>query len=423
MLYHSYDCTKLVKPGEKNVLAIYVGLGWWGHPAVPPQAQRFPFGPPTVRALLRVQQQQQQGVEVGGGFELGTDATWQQTQGPVIYDDEYNGQTYDARLETPGWTSATEIYPSSPSPPVTTTPAAAAEATGGATLWTPVVLSASQPKFTLSHTILSSAAFQPIKVLTRRRPEWMRSPAPGVFVFDFTQNEPGWCKLDITCTRGLVVQLRHAEVLQHPPYGPEDGNVYVGNLRSAKATDVYVCKGDPAGESLEFSFTQHGFRYVELTFPGANGAPPAPSLETLTAINTRSAVDIAGDLTFSDEVLQKVHHNYLWGQASNLMMIPSDCDNRDERFGWTGDSALTADEASVNFDLSAFYDSWARMLDDGSQDGQVPCWIPGGPGHAGGCDASWGSAFPSVVYAQFKWQGAGLRIGLAPTLWLWPVSG
>ena len=84
------------------------------------------------------------------------------------------------------------------------------------------------------------------------------------------------------------------------------------------------------------------------------------------------------------------------------MMVPSDCDNRDERFGWTGDAALTADEANVNFDLSSFYTNWARMLDDGSQDGQVPSWVPGGPGHHGGSDASWMSAFPSAVYAIFK---------------------
>ena len=96
-------------------------------------------------------------------------------------------------------------------------------------------------------------------------------------------------------------------------------------------------------------------------------------------------MDLAGDLTFGDEMLQKVHvslvhrtgllprcrltqsvavqqHNYLWGQASNLMMVPSDCDNRDERFGWTGDSALTADEASVNFDLSSFCESQPLLL-------------------------------------------------------------
>jgi hypothetical protein len=88
MLYHSYDCTHLLKPGE-NVIAVYVGLGWWGHPAVPPQAQRFPYGPPTLRLLLRAATS---GGGSGSPVEVGTDATWQQTNGPVVYDDEYNGQ-------------------------------------------------------------------------------------------------------------------------------------------------------------------------------------------------------------------------------------------------------------------------------------------------------------------------------------------
>lgn len=95
-------------------------------------------------------------------------------------------------------------------------------------------------------------------------PSEMRTPSVGVYVYEFEQNGPGWCRLSITGPRGLVVQLRHAEILQHPPYGPIDGNIYVGNLRSAKATDVYVLRGDSAGETVEFSFTQHGFRYVEV---------------------------------------------------------------------------------------------------------------------------------------------------------------
>lgn len=308
MLYHVYDITEHLVPGGANVVAVYVGLGWFGHPAVPPQAQRFPFGPPTVRMLLRAHTK-------GGAVEVGTDGSWFQTQGPVIYDDEYNGQTYDARLETPGWTKSAGVgFTAAP--------------------WTPVAFSNASKGFALSDTIFSSAAFQPIKVVTRREPAGMQSPAPGVYVFDFAQNEPGWCKLSITGERGLVVQLRHAEILQHPPYGPADGNIYNGNLRSAKATDIYVLKGDPAGESIEFSFTQHGFRYVELTYLGPSGAAqPPPTLETLEAINVRSSVELAGDLTFGDQMLQMVHHNILWGQASNLMMVPSDCDQRDERFG------------------------------------------------------------------------------------------
>lgn len=383
MLYHTYDVAKYLNPpGMPNVIAVYVSVGWWGHPAVPPQAQRFPFGPPTMRLLLTVQTN---GLRT---FKLGTDATWQQTQGPVLYADEYNGQTWDARLETPGWTSDLMMYPMS-----------------GKSIWTPVINGSKN----VAHTTMSSAAFQPITVVDVRTPSTMTMPGPGVHVYDFDQNGPGWVRLSMTAERGVVVQLRHAEILQHPPYGPEDGNIYVGNLRSATATDVYVFKGDPAGEVVEFAFTQHGFRYVELTFPDQTTYPGA-TLESLEFIVVRSNVALAGDLTVSDPMLQHVHHNYLYGQASNLMMVPSDCDNRDERFGWTGDSALTADEASLNFDLSSFYDNWARMLDDSSQNGAVACWVPGGVGHSsppagGSCDASWGSAFPSVVYALVKWSG------------------
>jgi alpha-L-rhamnosidase len=187
----------------------------------------------------------------------------------------------------------------------------------------------------------------------------------------------------------------------HPPNGPADGNIYVRNLRTAKATDLYILKGNPDGEVVEFSMSQHGFRYVELTFPDSPGEAP-PSLSTIQVAYARSAMEQTGGLSVSNELLQQVHHNIVWGQASNLMMVPTDCDQRDERYGWTGDAAVTADEAAQNFDMGAFYHNWLRMLDDTSQNGAVPCWVPGGPGwkspKAGGsCDASWSSAFPSVA--------------------------
>jgi alpha-L-rhamnosidase len=144
---------------------------------------------------------------------------------------------------------------------------------------------------------------------------------------------------------------------------------------------------------------------VELT-----GVESPPTLDMLEAVNVRSSVEPNGDLSFSDDMLQKVHHNILYGQADNLMMVPTDCDNRDERFGWTGDSALTADEAALNFDLSSFYRNWLQMLDDSSQNGAISCWVPGGKGHASpgagsGCDASWQSAYPSVAFALMHWYG------------------
>lgn len=173
----------------------------------------------------------------------------------------------------------------------------------------------------------------------------------------------------------------------------------------------------------------------------------------------RSAMEQTGGLAVSNELLQQVHHNIVWGQASNLMMVPTDCDQRDERYyalniycisnadcymqdairvfcalfralftvslrvfftwtyamhirryGWTGDAAVTADEAAQNFDMGAFYQNWLRMLDDASQNGAVPCWVPGAAGWkspraSGSCDAAWASAYPSVAYALFKWNG------------------
>ena len=167
----------------------------------------------------------------------------------------------------------------------------------------------------------------------------------------------GWVRFKIAyCPAGTRVQFRHAELLQHPPYGPIDGNIYVGNLRSAKATDVYICSGNPDGEEWQPTFTQHGFRYVEVT-----GLPDdmPPTMEMLTFINVRSAVEQTGTLSTSDPMFNNVQHNILWGQQTNLMMIPTDCDQRDERLGWTGDSALTSEEALSQFDLGAFFHNWA----------------------------------------------------------------
>jgi alpha-L-rhamnosidase len=132
--------------------------------------------------------------------------------------------------------------------------------------------------------------------------KWWKEPSPGVYVFDFEQNLSGWIKLMLgSCKAGTKIMFRHAELLQHPPYGPVDGNIYVGNLRGAKATDTYICSGNPDGEEWQPSFTQHGFRYVEVT-----GMESPPTLDTIRAINVRSAVAQAGSVSFSDPMLNNV---------------------------------------------------------------------------------------------------------------------
>jgi alpha-L-rhamnosidase len=104
----------------------------------------------------------------------------------------------------------------------------------------------------------------------------------------------------------------------------------------------------------------------------------------LEAVAIRSSVEQTGAVGFDDPLMNQIQHNTLWGQADNLMMVPTDCDNRAERQGWTGDSALTAHEATANYDMGAFYHNWARMLDDDSPNGAIGCFVPHSPLSVGG---------------------------------------
>ena len=268
-LYHAYDVKKYLHAGQANVIGVRVGVGWFGHPPL-----SRPFGPPTLRLLLRVQSNTSttalsttalSTTSASKVMEVGTDATWLEADGPVVYEDLYNGSVYDARKETPGWTLPTY------------------DPTAATANWTSVLLCVNQADFQLNNTILSAASFPAVAVIQSRPALSMRMPTPGVYVYDFGQNMPGWCTIRITGKRGLRVQLRHAEVLRHPPYGPADGNVYMANLRTAKATDTYVLKGDPNGEEIDFSTSMHGFRYVEMTFPDSPEQAP-PTLDTIAVI-------------------------------------------------------------------------------------------------------------------------------------------
>ena len=147
----------------------------------------------------------------------------------------------------------------------------------------------------------------------------------------------------------LQVTIRHAELLMHPPYGEHDGSIYVGNLRKALATDVYTCRGDAEGESYVPTFTQHGFRYAEVS-----GAETLLRDDQVTALEMHTDVQQHAALAFSNVRLNRLQHLVLWGQKANIMSgVPTDCPQRDERRGWTGDAALTAEEAVMNYAMGA----------------------------------------------------------------------
>jgi alpha-L-rhamnosidase len=227
-----------------------------------------------------------------------------------------------------------------------------------------------------------------------------------------THRSAGFVRLTLPAPvpAGIPIKLRHAELLMHPPYGPKDGNIYVGNLRSALATDLYTTGGVSEGfEVFEPVFTYHGFRFVEVT-----GLPFAPTIDMLTGVHIRTGVQMAGNVvapSLTAAPLNQLQHAIQWGLANNFMSVISDCPQRDERKGWMGDSGLSLQPTHYNYHVGAFYTAWAANIrdsqvykGDGHPDGSVADTTP----HTFGSypsDPAWGTAYPGIVYSTWRMLG------------------
>jgi len=217
-------------------------------------------------------------------------------------------------------------------------------------------------------------------------------PRPGVYIFDMGQNMVGWCRLKVAGPKGTEVTLRFAETLK------PDGELYVDNLRSARATDIYTLKGG-GQEVWEPRFTYHGFRFVEVT-----GFPGVPGLATLEGRVVHDAMTKTADFTSSNELLNQIHHNIYWGVRGNYRSIPTDCPQRDERQGWLGDRSQVSRSESYLFDVGAFYTKWETDLADSQKpSGSIPdvsptYWVLYND------DVTWPGTFifiPGMLYDQY----------------------
>ncbi len=345
VLYVTYDVTDRLRAGD-NAVGLILGQGWYG----------------KREALLELV------VELEGGrtVRIVTDGSWKTTQGPILADSIYNGETYDATKETPGWDRPG--FDDSGWPP-----ARVVEGPGGK---------------------LSAQMMPPIKVVETLYPRRLMNPKPGVWVFDLGQNISGWVQLRVKGPRGTKVRIRHAELIY------DDGTLNTENLRRAKATDYYILRGDPDGEVWEPRFTYHGFRYVELT-----GYPGTPSLDSIRGRVVHTAVRQTGAFSASKQILNDIQKIILWGTRTNLHSVPTDCDQRDERMGWMADAHLASETAMVNFDMAAFYENFLRLMrDEQSEDGAVTDTVP----HKWGrrpADPAWGSAYPLIAWYLYKHYG------------------
>ncbi|HEU5069822.1 MAG TPA: family 78 glycoside hydrolase catalytic domain [Verrucomicrobiae bacterium] len=357
--YRGYDVTAQLRRGE-NALGAILGDGWYASFLAFTGKRHYYGGDPRLLVQLQIEYRD------GTRELIGTDASWRAALGPIRQADLLMGCVYDARLEFPGW-----------------------DRPGfDASQWQAAQVDPSVTVKRYAHP------GEPIRRTDELAAQAITEPKPGVYVFDLGQNMVGWVRLLAKGRPGQQVVVRHAEMLN------PDGTLYTTNLRAARATDTYYLAGH-GKRAYEPSFTFHGFRYVEVT-----GLNYRPRLGDVTGIVVHSDLPRAGWFECSEPLVNKLVLNSLWGQKGNFLDVPTDCPQRDERAGWTGDAQVFMKTACLNMDAPAFYTKWLRDLctdsqrDDGAFDDVAPHLAVVGYGNTG-----WSDAGPVCNWRMYELYG------------------
>lgn len=374
VLYASYDVTRYLATGP-NAIGVMLGHGWYSSESdvVPAPAGRTPYGD-CPRAILQMH------IDFADGqrMSLETDGKWRVSSGPITYNDLFHGETYDARLEQPGWDSAGFDD----------------------TQWEQAVL-AEPPGGALTAQVLPPAqvvqTIIPVRMLLPKEP-YMAS----VYIYDFGQNFSGWAKIRLSGPRGAKLTLTFGARIY-----PEDSTLdNRSNLRfggEARQTDTYILKG--AGtEEWEPRFTLHGFRYVEV-----RGFQPTIKLEGIEGRFVRSSVDSHGRFACSNSLLNKIHHNIQWAFMSSFQGMPQDASDRSERVAWLGDPGFVAEDYIYNYDMRAFWEKWLDDIRDSQKDnGDLPIVSPihwRNTMNPYQMKPAWKSTYPLLIWYLYGYYG------------------
>lgn len=335
--YQTYDVTELLLEGDNAVGAI-VGDGWFAG-TVGMMGTGIYGEQPYFLLQLNIE------YEDGSIQSVVTDSSWRTSIGPIQYSDFIKGEAYDARLELTGWDMPG--YDD--------------------TSW-------GAPDLKSDYAGKIVASVEPsIRIMKTIKPVDMKKTAAGTYIYDMGQNMVGWTEVTVQGEQGTKVTLSHAEMLN------PDGTLYLENLRKAIQQNHYILKGE-GHERYEPHFTFQGFRYVELI-----GYSGEPNLETVIGKVVHSDTPQTGSLETSDQMVNQLYSNITWGQRGNFLSVPTDCPQRDERLGWTGDAQIFARTASYNMDVSRFFSKYMiDMTDAQMENGAFPDVAP---------DAGW-----------FKWK-------------------
>ncbi|MHB1173154.1 MAG: family 78 glycoside hydrolase catalytic domain [Lacisediminihabitans sp.] len=395
LIHETTDVTNLIAEGA-NAIGVSLAGGWYTERfAFRDSASPFYGTDPAVAVQLELVYSD------GSTQTIVSDASWHSTgNGPITESGIYSGESFDARLVVGGWSTAG--FDDS--------------------AWTPVRVDRDFPV----PTPRSAPAVHAIEEIAVK--EVIASPT-GKIILDFGQNLVGRLRVTVRGERGRRITLRHAEVLEH-------GELGVRPLRGAQATDHYTLAGtDPSSETdaetWEPRFTFHGFRYAEIeNWPGE--IDPAD----VTAVVIHSDMERTGWFDSSHELVNRLHENVVWGMRGNFLYLPTDCPQRDERLGWTGDIQVFSPTASYLYDAEGFLDGWLKDLtfEQKARDGIVPFIVPDVLRGFSEPAAAWGDAatvVPWVLYERFGNVGvlsrqydsmkawADTLIGLAGDRHLW----
>jgi alpha-L-rhamnosidase len=361
--YQAFDVTQLLVEGE-NAIGVELGEGWFCSRLGFNGGKRNTYG--DRMALLA---QLEISLENATRLTINSDSTWRSGLGPIIASEIYDGELYDASLEVKGWTLPTLKDEK----------------------WSPV------EETTFPTAQLTASTAPPVrKVQTLESKSISKSPT-GKVIVDFGQNLVGWLRVRVSGPKGNKITFTHTEVL-------EKGECATRPLRDCKATDTLILSGEPLDWEPKFTF--HGFRYVQVDgWPSESGQPESSAIE---AVVVHTDMEQTGWFESSDAQVNQLHNNIRWGMRGNFLSIPTDCPQRDERLGWTGDIQIFAPTASFLYDTSGMLAGWLQdvaveQIND--YDGVVPLVVPNiiGPEFPM-AQAAWGdvSVFtPNDLYQSF----------------------
>ncbi len=371
--YQSYDVTGSLNDGE-NVLGAVVGNGWYaGHVGEGAPNDQYWGTEVAFLGQLRITYTD------GTVQTVGTDSSWKASfDSPYLVTDNNNGETYDATREQPGW-SAPGFDDSS------------WEGTRIVTQTntnTKVDVSAVQ-LLSAGSKVVDLKEITPVSIMKKN----------GVYIIDMGQNFSGVVRLALQGAAGQTIRLRYGELLYDATTPELEGMVYTGNLRTADATDYYTFKNS-AAVTYEPTFTYHGFRYVELA--GYEGELSAANIK---GIVRSEDLDYTGAVNTGSAMINQLFSNTRWSQISNYLSIPTDCPQRDERLGWTGDAHIFAQTATYNADIQNFMKNYLSELRRTQRaNGCVATYAPNPTLTGNAASAGWGDVaviLPWVLYTSY----------------------